>query len=146
MQRMRVVHSVDLQVQGRRTYVEIGLDRLAASMHEAVEARLTGALSSAQLGARFGTGESMNSIPAQDIKRRGISAVDGLLRDGPVHVIKNNRPSYVVLTEAAYAELLESYQDAARERLRASLADLEAGRTKRYESADALMQALDGES
>lgn len=88
----------------------------------------------------------MNSIPAQDIKRRGISAVDEALRDGPVHVIKNNRPSYVVLTEAAYAELLEGSQDAARAHLRESLKDLEAGRTNRYESADALMQALDGES
>jgi PHD/YefM family antitoxin component YafN of YafNO toxin-antitoxin module len=88
----------------------------------------------------------MNSIPAQDIKRRGISAVDEALRDGPVHVIKNNRPSYVVLTEAAYAELLESSQDAARARLRESLEDLDAGRTNRYENADALMQALDDES
>ena len=85
----------------------------------------------------------MNSIPAQDIKRRGISAVDEALRDGAVHVIKNNRPSYVVLTEAAYAELLQSSQDAARARLRESLNDLEAGRTNRYENADALIQALD---
>jgi len=88
----------------------------------------------------------MNSIPAQDIKRRGISAVDEALRDGPVHVIKNNRPSYVVLTEAAYAKLLESSRDAARARLRESLKDLEAGRTNRYENVDALMQALDDES
>jgi PHD/YefM family antitoxin component YafN of YafNO toxin-antitoxin module len=87
----------------------------------------------------------MNSIPAQDIKRRGISAVDQALRDGPVHVIKNNRPSYVVLTEAAYAELLESHRDAARERLRESLRDLEAGRTNRYENAEALMRALDSD-
>jgi PHD/YefM family antitoxin component YafN of YafNO toxin-antitoxin module len=87
----------------------------------------------------------MNSIPAQDIKRRGISAVDEALRDGPVHVIKNNRPSYVVLTEAAYAELLESHRDAARERLRESLTDLEAGRTNRYENAEALMRALDSD-
>ena len=85
----------------------------------------------------------MNSIPAQDIKRRGISAVDEALRDGAVHVIKNNRPSYVVLTEAAYAELLQSSQDEARARLRESLNDLEAGRTNRYENADALIQALD---
>ena len=88
----------------------------------------------------------MSSIPAQDIKRRGISAVDEALRDGPVHVIKNNRPSYVVLTEAAYAELLESSRDAARARLRESLNDLDAGRTNRYENVDALMQALDDES
>lgn len=88
----------------------------------------------------------MNSIPAQDIKRRGISAIDEALCDGPVHVIKNNRPSYVVLTEAAYAELLECFQDAARARLRESLEDLQTGRTNHYESADALMQALDDES
>jgi PHD/YefM family antitoxin component YafN of YafNO toxin-antitoxin module len=87
----------------------------------------------------------MNSIPAQDIKRRGISAVDGALRVGPVHIIKNNRPSYVVLTEAAYSELLESSQDAASARLRASLNDLEAGRTRRYENADALMKALEAD-
>ncbi len=49
----------------------------------------------------------MNSIPAQDIKRRGISALDKLLEGGPVHVIKNNRPCYVVLTEADYARLVE---------------------------------------
>ncbi len=109
-------------------------------------ATLTGTLSHAALSTKISTVTNVNSIPAQDIKRRGISAVDEALRDGPVHVIKNNRPSYVVLTEAAYAELLESQRDAARERLRESLADLEAGRTNRYEDADALMQALDGDA
>lgn len=88
----------------------------------------------------------MNSIPAQDIKRRGISAVDEALREGPVHIIKNNRPSYVVLSEAAYAELLESSRDSARERLRESLADLQAGRTKRYDDADALMRSLENDA
>jgi PHD/YefM family antitoxin component YafN of YafNO toxin-antitoxin module len=85
----------------------------------------------------------MNSIPAQDIKRRGISAVDDALRDGPVHVIKNNRPSYVVLSEAAYAELLEGSRESSRAHLRESLKDLESGQTNRYEDVDALMQALD---
>jgi PHD/YefM family antitoxin component YafN of YafNO toxin-antitoxin module len=88
----------------------------------------------------------MNSIPAQDIKRRGISAVDDALREGPVHIIKNNRPSYVVLSEAAYAELLESSRDSARERLRESLADLQAGRTQRYDDADALMRVLESDA
>lgn len=88
---------------------------------------------------------AMNSIRAQDIKRRGISAVDEALREGPVHIIKNNRPSYVVLSEEAYAELLESQRAVAAERLRASLADLEAGRTNRYDDADALMRVLDAD-
>jgi len=47
----------------------------------------------------------MNTISASEIKRRGISAVDELLDNGPVHVIKNNRQRYVVLTEDAYQEL-----------------------------------------
>ncbi len=87
----------------------------------------------------------MNSIPAQEIERRGISAVDEALRDGPVHITENNRPNYVVLTEAAFAELQQARQEAARERLRASLADLDAGRTNRYGDADALMRALDAD-
>lgn len=49
----------------------------------------------------------MNTIPAQEIKRRGISAVDELLRDGPVHVIRNNQPRYVVMSEEDYARLTE---------------------------------------
>lgn len=49
----------------------------------------------------------MNTIPAQEIKRRGISALDNLLRHGPVHVVKNNRPCYVVLSEEDYARLAE---------------------------------------
>ena len=40
----------------------------------------------------------MNTIPAQELKRRGIAAVDGLIESGDVHVIRNNRPEYVLLT------------------------------------------------
>jgi hypothetical protein len=47
----------------------------------------------------------MNSIPAQEIKRRGISAVDELLRDGPVQVVKQNRVRYVVMSVEAYERL-----------------------------------------
>lgn len=49
----------------------------------------------------------MKTIPAQEIKRRGISALDELLKDGPVHVIRNNRPRYVVMSEEDYARLSE---------------------------------------
>ena len=38
----------------------------------------------------------MNTISAQEIKRRGISALDELLKDGPVHVIKNNRRAMLI--------------------------------------------------
>ena len=85
----------------------------------------------------------MNSIPAQEIKRRGISALDEALRSGPVHVIKNNRPQYVVLTEERFQELLSAQQSAERDSLRASLEDLRAGRTHRYDDVDSLMRNLD---
>ena len=53
----------------------------------------------------------MNTIPAQEIKRRGISAVDELLVNGPVHVISQNRPKYVVMEEERYQWLRESEEE-----------------------------------
>lgn len=44
----------------------------------------------------------MRTISAQEIKRRGISAVDDLLVEGPVHVITRNEPRYVVMDECRY--------------------------------------------
>ncbi len=87
----------------------------------------------------------MNTVPAQEIKRRGISAVDEALAQGPVHVIKNNRPQYVVITEESYQELLEARQEAALVRIKASLEDARAGRVTRHESVEALMRHLDDE-
>jgi hypothetical protein len=41
----------------------------------------------------------MNSIPAQELKRRGIAAVDDIIDKDDGHVIRNNRPQYVVISE-----------------------------------------------
>ena len=41
----------------------------------------------------------MNTIPAQEIKRRGIAAVDELIAKGDLHIIRNNQPQYVVLSQ-----------------------------------------------
>lgn len=49
----------------------------------------------------------MNIIPAQEIKRRGVKAIELALKEGPVHIIKNNQPSCVVLSEEDYAKLLQ---------------------------------------
>ena len=83
----------------------------------------------------------MRTIPAQEIKRRGISAVDAVLREGPVHVIKNNQPQYVVLSEERYQELLEAEDEAVALRLKASLQDLKDGRVKQG-SAEELIREL----
>ncbi len=47
----------------------------------------------------------MNTLPAQEIKRRGVKAIELALKNGPVHIIKNNSPACVVLTESQYAHL-----------------------------------------
>ena len=85
----------------------------------------------------------MNTIPAQELKRRGIAAVDGLIKSGDVHVIRNNRPEYVVLTEERYKQLVTEAEESYVARVKASLEDVKAGRVRRFASADELLQALD---
>jgi PHD/YefM family antitoxin component YafN of YafNO toxin-antitoxin module len=83
----------------------------------------------------------MNAIPAQEIKRRGIAAVDELIVKGDLHVIRNNQPQYVVLSEARYQELIVAEQDAYYARIRASLEDVRQGRVQRG-TADDLIKEL----
>jgi len=83
----------------------------------------------------------MNAIPAQEIKRRGIAAVDDLIAKGDLHVIRNNQPQYVVLSEERYQELIVAEQEAYYARIRASLEDLKEGRVKRG-TADDLIKEL----
>lgn len=82
----------------------------------------------------------MKAIAAQDIKKRGISAVDEALKEGPVHVIKNNQPKYVVLSEERYRDLLEAEEEAYIARVRASLEDVKAGRVKRGSAKDLIKE------
>ncbi len=87
----------------------------------------------------------MNAIAAQDIKKRGISAVDEALKEGPVHVIKNNQPKYVVLSEERYRDLLAAEDEAYIARVRVSLEDVKAGRVRRFKSASDLLKAIEAE-
>jgi len=80
--------------------------------------------------------EIVNTIAAQNIKRLGISAVDEALKKGPVHVVKNNQPKYVVLSEKRYQELVEAEDEAHNARVRASLEDVKAGKIKRGTAED----------
>ncbi len=81
----------------------------------------------------------MSTVPVQEIKRRGLSAVDGLLEEGPVHVVRNNRAAYVVLSEAAYQEMMT---DLAEARLAASEMDLEQGLVRRGSSRELMRELL----
>lgn len=54
----------------------------------------------------------MNTIPAQEIKRRGIAAVNELIAKGDLHIIRNNQPQYVMLSQRRYDDLLEAEAEA----------------------------------
>ena len=87
----------------------------------------------------------MNVVPAQEIKRRGIAAVDDIIANGDVHIIRNNQPQYVVLSEQRYQELVADANEAYLARVRASLEDVKTGKVKKFTSADDLLKALDSE-
>lgn len=69
-----------------------------------------------------------NVVAAQEVKRRGVAAIEEKLKGGPVHVLRNNRPICVVLTEDEFAELV---RDAERGWLAESLNDLREGRVRK---------------
>jgi PHD/YefM family antitoxin component YafN of YafNO toxin-antitoxin module len=83
----------------------------------------------------------MNTISALEIKRRGISIVDEQIESGPVHVIKNNRPQYVVMTEDRYQNLMEEMNEAWELRIKASLEEASAGQV-RQGTADELIREI----
>ncbi len=47
----------------------------------------------------------MNILTIEQIKRRGMAAVDDALRQGPVHLVKGKRPAAVVMSEDEYSRL-----------------------------------------
>jgi PHD/YefM family antitoxin component YafN of YafNO toxin-antitoxin module len=87
----------------------------------------------------------MNVIPAQEIKRRGIAALDDIIAKGDVHIIRNNQPQYVVLSEDRYQELVAEANEAYLARVQASLKDAKAGKVMKFTSADDLLKALDSD-
>jgi prevent-host-death family protein len=46
-----------------------------------------------------------NVLTNDDLKRRGMAAIEEALRRGPVRIIKRNKPAAVVLTEEDYLRL-----------------------------------------
>jgi len=52
----------------------------------------------------------MNVITVAEIKRNGFAALDAALAQGPVHLMKRNRPSAVLLSPLDYEALLAQAQ------------------------------------
>jgi len=83
-------------------------------------------------------GSSLNTLPAQEIKRRGVRAILDRLERGPVHVLQRDRPAFVALKEEQFQALLDEAEEA---RLAASLADLKEGRV-RFASASEIVAEI----
>lgn len=49
----------------------------------------------------------MNTLTAAELKRRGMAAIEEGLRRGPIHIVKRNQPTAVVLSEDEYARLAQ---------------------------------------
>jgi PHD/YefM family antitoxin component YafN of YafNO toxin-antitoxin module len=82
-------------------------------------------------------------IPVQEIKRRGMGAVDsGLRQYGSVIIVRNNRPAYVVLSPADYEAMAQAADEA---RLSQGLADWQAGRCAPTTVDDLLREAATDE-
>lgn len=47
----------------------------------------------------------MNTLTVSELKRRGMAAIEDGLRNGPLHIVKRNKPAAVVPTEAEYQTL-----------------------------------------
>lgn len=86
----------------------------------------------------------IRTVPVGDIDKQGLAALDDILCEGPVHVIKEDRPTYVVMTEAHFAELVESQHAAWVARVKESLEDVAAGRVIRG-SVDDLARMLESD-
>jgi len=80
----------------------------------------------------------MSQVPAKEIKRRGMAAVEEALADGPVHIVRDDEAKYVVLRREDYEALL---QDLAEARLSAAEEDVATGRVKRT-TAKKLLQEI----
>jgi PHD/YefM family antitoxin component YafN of YafNO toxin-antitoxin module len=84
----------------------------------------------------------MNYLSAQELKRRGIAAVDAVMERGEAYVISRNKPRYVVLTEERYRELREAESEVELARIRASLEDVKADRARTFKDAGSLLKAI----
>lgn len=83
----------------------------------------------------------MNTISALEIKRRGISVIDEQIATGPVHIIKNNRPQYVVMSEDRYQNMMDEMNEAWELRILASLDEAASGLVHRG-TADELIHEI----
>lgn len=87
----------------------------------------------------------MRTISDSDIEQRGFQAIDEQLCEGPVHVLSANKPTYVIMTEVHYAELIDAQREAEAAGIQEALDDVATGRVRRV-TAQELIDEYDLES
>ena len=80
----------------------------------------------------------MKTLPAQELKRRGLAAVESLIVDGPVEIIKRNRPACVVISIEQFRALTSRRSSGAGHRVSDLFAGPARGRRQRKELDAAL--------
>ena len=85
----------------------------------------------------------MNTLPAQELKRRGIAALDDIIVKGDVHLTRNNKPQYVVVSEGRYRELVNEANEAYLARIQLALEEVKSGKVKQFTTAQDLLDAID---
>lgn len=65
----------------------------------------------------------MNLLTAAELKRRGMAAIEEGLQHGPLHIVKRNRPTAVVLSETDYERLSKAAGDSRARRAPGSALD-----------------------
>lgn len=89
-------------------------------------------------------GEPVKSVPAQELKRRGLSAVESLVVEGPVEIIKRNRPACVVVSVGLFRELTEKRPRGRRRLVSDLFARPAAGKRRRREIDTAIREERSG--
>ena len=81
------------------------------------------------------------TMPAQEIKRRGMSVLNADLANGPVYVISNNTPKYVVMLAEDFKRMRH---EAFVRQCREAMAEYRAGNYKSGTVEDLMADIMDG--
>ena len=81
------------------------------------------------------------TMPAQEIKRRGMSALNEGLKDGPVYVVSGNKPKYVVMFADDFRRMRH---EAFVRQCHEAMAEYRAGLGKKVSVAELMSDIMDG--
>ena len=78
----------------------------------------------------------MRTIAATELEQHGLGVVEEALAEGPLRVLKHDRPWFVIMSETEYQLLMEDQAEAGLARVQESLADIAAGCVRRVTAVE----------